>query len=237
MTIRIGVITFPGTLDDVDADRAVRYSEAESVPLWHADADLKSVDAVVVPGGFSYGDYLRAGAIASQAPVMQSVIDRARQGMPVFGICNGFQILCEAGLLPGALIRNERLRFICRDQWLKIENTSSVWSSRYDAGAEILVPLKNAEGCYVADPAVLDELEAENRVLARYIGSALPQAPDYTPNPNGSVRDIAGIVSADGRIAGLMPHPEHAIDALTGPTDDGLGFFLSAVDHLSKVSA
>ena len=237
MSIKIGVITFPGTLDDVDADRAVRYAEAESVPLWHADSDLRSVDAVVVPGGFSYGDYLRAGAIASQAPVMQSVIDRARQGMPVFGICNGFQILCEAGLLPGALIRNERLRFICRDQWLKIENNTSAWSTRYEAGAEILVPLKNAEGCYVADTKVLDELEAENRVLARYIGSAVAPSPDYTANPNGSMRDIAGIVSADGRVAALMPHPEHAIDALTGPTDDGLGFFLSVVDHLSKVAA
>jgi phosphoribosylformylglycinamidine synthase subunit PurQ / glutaminase len=237
MTARIGVITFPGTLDDVDAARAVRYADAEPVALWHADADLRSVDAVVVPGGFSYGDYLRAGAIAAQAPVMRSVIDAARGGMPVLGICNGFQILCEAGLLPGALVRNERLRFICRDQWLRVENTSSAWTSRFDDGAEILVPLKNAEGRYVADGPVLDELEGEGRVLARYVGSAVAQSPDYTANPNGALRDIAGICSADGRIAALMPHPEHAIDPLTGPTDDGLGFFLSVVDHLGKVAA
>ncbi|MTD16078.1 phosphoribosylformylglycinamidine synthase subunit PurQ [Nakamurella sp. YIM 132087] len=237
MTARIGVITFPGTLDDVDAARAARYADCEAVALWHADEDIKAVDAVVVPGGFSYGDYLRAGAIASQAPVMRAVIDAARGGLPVFGICNGFQILCEAGLLPGALVRNERLRFICRDQWLKIENTSSAWTSRFEAGAEILIPLKNAEGRYVADAAVLDELEGEGRVLARYIGSAVPQAPDYTANPNGALRDIAGICSADGRVAALMPHPEHAIDPLTGPTDDGLGFFLSVVDHLQKVAA
>ncbi len=227
MSPRVGVITFPGTLDDVDALRAVRYAEAEPVSLWHADADLKSVDAVVVPGGFSYGDYLRAGAIASQAPVMRAVIDAARGGLPVLGICNGFQVLCEAGLLPGALLRNAGLKFLCRDQWLRAENTATVWTSRYEHGAEILIPLKNAEGRYVADARVLDELEAEGRVLFRYVGDGPHQG-----NPNGSLRDIAGICSADGRIAGLMPHPEHAIDPLTGPTDDGLGFFLSVVDSL-----
>ena len=147
---RIGVITFPGTLDDVDAARAVRYAGAESVALWHADEDLAGVDAVVVPGGFSYGDYLRAGAIAAQAPIMRAVIDAARRGLPVLGICNGFQILCEAGLLPGALVRNAGLRFICRDQWLRVENTDSVWTSRFEPGAEILVPMKNAEGRFVA---------------------------------------------------------------------------------------
>ena len=172
---RIGVITFPGTLDDVDAARAVRYSGAEAVPLWHADADLKRVDAVVVPGGFSYGDYLRAGAIAAQAPVMRSVIEAARGGMPVLGICNGFQILCEAGLLPGVLIRNASLRFICRDQWLRVENTSSVWTARFEPGAEILIPMKNAEGCFVAGEDVLDELEGEGRVLFRYVGDAPTQ--------------------------------------------------------------
>ena len=224
---RIGVITFPGTLDDVDAARAVRYSGAEAVPLWHADADLKRVDAVVVPGGFSYGDYLRAGAIAAQAPVMRSVIEAARGGMPVLGICNGFQILCEAGLLPGVLIRNASLRFICRDQWLRVESTSTAWSSRFDEGAEILVPMKNAEGCFVASDAVLDELEGEGRVVFRYVGE-----PPSQGNPNGALRDIAGISSADGRIVGLMPHPEHAIDPLTGPTDDGLGLFYSVLDSI-----
>ncbi|MFC0544895.1 phosphoribosylformylglycinamidine synthase subunit PurQ [Kutzneria chonburiensis] len=222
MTARIGVITFPGTLDDQDAARAVDRSGAQSVPLWHADADLKGVDAVVVPGGFSYGDYLRAGAIARFAPVMTEVVEAAKKGLPVLGICNGFQILCEAGLLPGVLIRNKGLHFVCRDQWLKVENTSSAWTSRFDQGAEILIPLKSGEGCYVADQHVLDELEGEGRVAFRYVGG----------NPNGALNDIAGITSANGRVVGLMPHPEHAIDALTGPSDDGLGLFLSALDTL-----
>ena len=225
---RIGVITFPGTLDDVDAARAVRFAGAMPVPLWHSEADLRGVDAVVVPGGFSYGDYLRAGAIAAQAPVMRAVIDAARAGMPVLGICNGFQILCEAGLLPGALVRNSGLRFICRDQWLKVENTSTVWTSRFEPDAEILIPMKNAEGRFVAAESVLDELEGEGRVLFRYIGAGPAQG-----NPNGALRDIAGICSPDGRIAGLMPHPEHAIDPLTGPTDDGLGLFFSVQDWLA----
>ncbi len=227
---RIGVITFPGTLDDVDAARAVKYAGAQAVPLWHADDDLKGVDAVIVPGGFSYGDYLRAGAISAHATVMRSVIDAARGGLPVLGICNGFQILAEAHLLPGVVMRNSGLRFLCRDQWLRVENTDTVWTSRYEPGAEILIPMKNAKGRYVADPGVIAELEAEGRVLMRYIGDGPAQG-----NPNGSLNDIAGICSADGRIAALMPHPEHAIDALTGPTDDGLGMFLSLVDSLLKV--
>jgi len=227
MTARIGVITFPGTLDDIDAARAVRYADIEAVSLWHGDHDLEGVDAVVVPGGFSYGDYLRAGAIARFAPVMAKVVDAARGGMPVLGICNGFQILCEAGLLPGALVRNHKLHFVCRDQWLRVENTSTAWTTRYEPGAEILVPVKNGEGAYMADEATLDALEGDGRVVFRYVGG----------NPNGSRRDIAGISSRDGRIVGLMPHPEHAIDALTGPSDDGLGMFLSALDALQGAAA
>ncbi|NKY84185.1 phosphoribosylformylglycinamidine synthase subunit PurQ [Nocardia veterana] len=221
-TARIGVITFPGTLDDVDAARAVRLAGAEAVALWHGDADLKGVDAVIVPGGFSYGDYLRAGAIARFAPVMGKVVEAAGKGMPVLGICNGFQVLCEAGLLPGALTRNEGLHFVCRDQWLRVETTETAWSSRYEPGAQILIPVKNAEGRYQASQAVLDELEGEGRVVFRYEGG----------NPNGSQRDIAGISSPNGRVVGLMPHPEHATEPLTGPSDDGLGIFLSVLDSL-----
>jgi phosphoribosylformylglycinamidine synthase subunit PurQ / glutaminase len=224
MSARIGVITFPGTLDDGDALRAVKYADAEPVSLWHADPDLHGVDAVIVPGGFSYGDYLRAGVIARFAPVMDSVIEAAGKGMPVLGICNGFQILCEAGLLPGAMIRNAGLHFICRDQWLRVENNETSWTSRYEKDAEILVPMKNIDGCFVAEQHTLDELEGEGRVVFRYVGG----------NPNGSRNDIAGIRSANGRVVGLMPHPEHAIDALTGPSDDGLGIFYSAVDALVK---
>ncbi|MBY0442291.1 MAG: phosphoribosylformylglycinamidine synthase subunit PurQ [Mycobacteriaceae bacterium] len=219
MTTRIGVITFPGSLDDVDAARAVRLVGAETVHLWHADADLKGVDAVIVPGGFSYGDYLRAGAIARFAPVMTEVIGAAGQGMPVLGICNGFQILCEAGLLPGALTRNSGLHFVCRDVWLQVVSSATAWTSRFESDADVLVPLKSGEGRYVAPQHVLDQLEAENRIVFR-----------YRDNPNGSLRDIAGISSANGRVVGLMPHPEHACEALTGPSDDGLGLFYSLLD-------
>jgi phosphoribosylformylglycinamidine synthase subunit PurQ / glutaminase len=219
VTARIGVITFPGTLDDVDAARAARRVGAEAVGLWHADADLKGVDAVVVPGGFSYGDYLRAGAIARFAPVMAEVVRAAARGMPVLGICNGFQVLCEAGLLPGALTRNAGLHFVCRDVWLRVASISTAWTSRFEADADLLVPLKSGEGRYVAPAEVLDELEGEGRVVFR-----------YHDNPNGSLHDIAGISSANGRVVGLMPHPEHAIEALTGPSDDGLGLFYSALD-------
>jgi phosphoribosylformylglycinamidine synthase len=221
MSPRVGVITFPGSLDDSDTVRAVRFADAEPVGLWHGDADLRGVDAVILPGGFSYGDYLRAGAIARFAPVMDEVITAARGGMPVLGICNGFQVLCEAGLLPGALTRNESLHFVCRDQWLKVENAATAWTSRFEQGAEILVPLKHMDGCYVADKATLDELDGEGRVVFRYLG-----------NPNGSRADIAGVTDPTGRIVGLMPHPEHAVEALTGPSDDGLGMFLSVLDHL-----
>ncbi|WP_327095211.1 phosphoribosylformylglycinamidine synthase subunit PurQ [Nocardia vinacea] len=225
MTARIGVVTFPGTLDDVDAARAVKLAGAEAVSLWHADADLKQVDAVVVPGGFSYGDYLRAGAIARFAPVMGEVVKAAGKGLPILGICNGFQVLCEAGLLPGALTRNEGLHFVCRDEWLRVETANTAWTSRFEPGAQILIPVKNAEGRYQASERVLDELEGEGRVVFRYAGD----------NPNGSQREIAGISSADGRIVGLMPHPEHATEPLTGPSDDGLGLFLSVLDTLVAV--
>ena len=217
--MRIGVVTFPGSLDDRDAARAVRIAGGEAVALWHGDDDLRGVDAVVLPGGFSYGDYLRCGAIARFAPIMQQVVEGARSGMPVLGICNGFQILCESHLLPGALTRNDHLHFICRDQALRIENTTSAWTTSFTAGQEIVIPLKNGEGGFVADDATLDALEAEGRVIARYVGL----------NPNGSRRDIAGICNEKGNVVGLMPHPEHAVEDLTGPTTDGLGFFTSVL--------
>ncbi|AWK09959.1 phosphoribosylformylglycinamidine synthase subunit PurQ [Streptomyces spongiicola] len=223
MTARIGVVTFPGTLDDQDALRAVRLAGAEPVSLWHRDKDLKQVDAVVLAGGFSYGDYLRAGAISRFSPVMETVIDQARSGMPVLGICNGFQILTEAHLLPGAMLRNNHLHFICRDQKLRVENAETAWTADYEQGREISVPLKNMDGRYVADERVLDELEAEGRVAFRYLDV----------NPNGSLRDIAGITNAEGNVVGLMPHPEHAVEPLigTGGTD-GLGFFTSILRRL-----
>src|SRR4249919_86542 len=196
--MRIGVVTFPGSLDDADAARAVRLAGGEAVALWHGDADLQGVDAVVLPGGFSYGDYLRCGAISRFAPVMTEVVAWAGRGMPVLGICNGFQILCESHLLPGALIRNDHRKFVCRDQRLRIENNRTAWTSGYAAGDEIVIPLKNGEGGYVADAATLDVLEGEGRVVARYLDD----------NPNGSARDIAGISNERGNVVGLMPHPE-----------------------------
>ncbi|MCO7218826.1 phosphoribosylformylglycinamidine synthase subunit PurQ [Klenkia sp. PcliD-1-E] len=217
--MRIGVVTFPGSLDDVDAARAVRLAGGEVVPLWHADAQLPAVDAVVLPGGFSYGDYLRAGAIAARQPLMRAVVDRAHAGMPVLGICNGFQVLCEAGLLPGALTRNSHLHFRNRDQALRVERADTAWTSSYDQDQTIVVPVKNGEGRYVGSDADLDRLEGEGRVVVRYTGG----------NPNGSSRDIAGVTSADGRVVGLMPHPEHAVEELTGPSVDGLGFFTSVL--------
>ena len=219
--MKIGVVTFPGSLDDVDAARVVRIAGSEAVALWHGDADLKGVDAVVLPGGFSYGDYLRCGAIARFAPVMSQVIARANEGLPVLGICNGFQILCESHLLPGALIRNDHRKFGCLDQRVVIRNNTTPWTSAYEIGQEITIVLKNGEGSYVADEATLDRLEGEGRVVATYVD-----------NPNGSQRQIAGITNDRGNVVGLMPHPEHAVEDLCGPGTDGLGFFTSILDSL-----
>ena len=223
--MKIGIVTFPGSLDDVDAQRAVRLAGGEPVALWHGDHDLKGVDAVILPGGFSYGDYLRCGAIARFAPVMTEVVAAAQGGMPVLGICNGFQILCESHLLPGALIRNDHRTFVCRDQVLVVENPDTAWTSDYTEGQRITIPLKNGEGGFIADEPTLDRLEGEGQVVFRYVGS----------NPNGSLRDIAGITNERGNVVGLMPHPEHAVEDLCGPGTDGLAFFTSAVRQLTSV--
>ncbi len=219
MSARVGVVTFPGSLDDRDALRAVGIAGGEGVALWHGDRDLRSVDAVILPGGFSYGDYLRSGAIARFAAVMESVVEFARQGGPVLGICNGFQVLCESHLLPGALLRNAGQKFMCRPEALRVENVKSAWTSAYDDGQEIVIPVKNGDGRYFADEATLDELESTGRVAFRYTG--------WTTN--GSAREIAGITNEAGNVVGLMPHPEHAVEALTGTGTDGLGFFTSVL--------
>lgn len=215
--MRVGVVTFPGTLDDHDAARAVRFAGGEAVSLWHGDADLPDVSGVILPGGFSYGDYLRCGAIARFSPIMSAIIPAAEKGLPVLGICNGFQVLCESHLLPGALTRNIGLHFLCRDQEIKIVNNQSSWTLDFEAESTITIPLKNGEGSFQCDDKTLAELEEQNRVIARYVGV----------NPNGSRNAIAGITNARGNVVGIMPHPEHAIDSLTGPSADGLAFFTS----------
>ena len=215
--MRVGIVTFPGTLDDHDAARAVRFAGGEAVSLWHGDADLREVSGVILPGGFSYGDYLRCGAIARFSPIMSAIIPAAEKGLPVLGICNGFQVLCESHLLPGALTRNSDLHFLCRDQEIEIISTESAWTSDFTIGQKITIPLKNGEGSYQCDNQTLNELENNNRVVARYVGI----------NPNGSRNSIAGITNAQGNVVGIMPHPEHAIDQLTGPTAEGLAFFTS----------
>ncbi|MEP7035473.1 MAG: phosphoribosylformylglycinamidine synthase subunit PurQ [Actinomycetota bacterium] len=233
--MRVGVVTFPGSLDDHDASRAVRVAGGEAVSLWHGDDSLREVDAVVLPGGFSYGDYLRAGAIARFAPVMSALIPAARGGLPVLGICNGFQILCESHLLPGAMIQNDHRTFICRNQRLRVENAATAWTSDYQLGEEITIPLKNQDGQYVADASTLDELEGEGRVAFRYVvdqnESSAGSGYDLFAgrNPNGSYRDIAGITNERGNVVGLMPHPEHAIEKGYGPSLDGLKFFTSVL--------
>ena len=230
--LRVGVVTFPGSLDDRDAARAGRRAGAEPVALGHGDADLHGVDAGVLPGGFSYGDYLRCGAIARFAPVMGPLVDAAKGGLPVLGICNGFQVLCESHLLPGALVRNDHRTFVCRDQWLRIESTTTPWTNAYAVGQEIVIPLKNGEGSFVADPATLDRLEGEGQVVARYV----VDAGRGLDNPNGSYRDIAGVRTERGNVVGLMPHPEHAIEPGFGPGIgsgiDGLAFFTSLLQSV-----
>ena len=228
--MKIGVVTFPGTLDDRDAARAVRLAGGEAVSLWHADTDLHGVDAVVLPGGFSYGDYLRCGAIAAQAPVMQTIIEKANEGLPVLGICNGFQVLVESHLLPGGLIRNEHRHFICRDQKLIVENVDTAWTNEFTLGQEITIPLKNGEGGYIADAETLKRLEGEGLITFRY----------SEVNPNGSMNNIAGLRNARGNVVGLMPHPEHAVEPGFGPDTkvamrsgvDGLKFFTSVLKSL-----
>jgi len=222
---RVGVVTFPGSLDDADAARAVRIAGLEPVPLWHASDSLAGVDAVILPGGFSYGDYLRCGAIARFSPVMTSVIEAAGKGMPVLGICNGFQVLCESHLLPGALIRNDRRTFVCRDQLLRVETVDTVWTNAFTRGQEIVIVLKNGEGSYIADDDTLKMLEETERVVFRYLDV----------NPNGSRNDIAGITNDKGNVVGLMPHPEHNVEPLLGPSLDGLPFFASLQAFLARV--
>jgi len=231
VTARIGVVTFPGSLDDRDTQRAIRLAGAEPVALWHKDKNLHQVDAVVLPGGFSYGDYLRAGAISRFSPVMETVIEQAKAGLPVLGICNGFQILTEAHLLPGGMLGNDHLHFICRDQKLRVENADTAWTADYESGQEIHIPLKNMDGRYVADEYTLDKLEAEGRVAFRYV--ARGEAAHGYGNPNGSLRDIAGITNEAGNVVGLMPHPEHAVEPLIGSgRTDGLPFFTSILKKL-----
>ena len=235
MTTRVGVITFPGSLDDRDAQRAVRMADAEPVALWHGDHDLKGVDAVILPGGFSYGDYLRAGAIAAVSPIMTELKDAAGKGMPILGICNGFQMLVEAHLLPGGLIRNAHQQFIRRDQLLTVENADTAWTHQFSKGQEITIPLKNADGGYIADAETLARVEGEGLVAFRYAGV----------NPNGSLRDIAGIANDRGNVVGLMPHPEHAVEPGFGPDTatamrsgvDGLPFFTSAIAAVVAAAA
>jgi phosphoribosylformylglycinamidine synthase I len=232
--MKFGIAVFPGTWSDRDCARAVEVQGHSAVYLWHRDSELRGADCVILPGGFAYGDYLRTGAVARFAPLMESVQEFAASGGLVWGICNGFQILCEAHLLPGALTRNASLEFRCETSWLRVETVETPFSRRCTAGQVLAIPVSHGEGRYVAEPETLDRLEAENRVLFRYV------APDGSPvgdaSPNGSMRDIAGIVSDARNVLGMMPHPERASEALLGSVD-GLRLFESVVQSVENAGA
>lgn len=229
--MKFGVVTFPGSNCDYDAYRAVIDGLGEeAVFLWHKDHDLQQSDVIILPGGFSYGDYLRAGAIARFSPVMQDVVAFARRGGPVIAICNGFQIACEAGLLPGALLRNASLKFVCEVVHLRVETTDTMFTNRYDRGSVLRIPIAHGDGRYTADPETLNRLESEGRVVFRYVGG--PGDADEWWSPNGSMRAIAGIVNEEGNVLGMMPHPERAIDPLLGSAD-GLGLFESVLARIT----
>jgi phosphoribosylformylglycinamidine synthase I len=230
--MKFGIVTFPGSNCDYDAYRVVVDILGEdAVLLWHKDHDLQGADVVILPGGFSYGDYLRAGAIARFSPIMSEVVAHAKRGAPVIGICNGFQIACEAGLLPGALLRNESLKFVSEAVRLRVENADSLFTNRYDKGQILTMPVAHGDGRYTADDATLDRLEGEGRVIFRYVSSG-PEADKYW-SPNGSMRAIAGILNDAGNVMGMMPHPERACESLLGSVD-GAGLFESV---LAKVTA
>jgi phosphoribosylformylglycinamidine synthase len=229
--MKFGIVTFPGSNCDYDAYRAiVEALGEEAVYLWHKDHDLQSADVIILPGGFSYGDYLRAGAIARFSPIMREVVAHAERGAPVLGICNGFQIACEAGLLPGALLRNASLKFVCAPISLRVENPNTMFTCGYEPGQIITLPIAHGDGRFSADDETLDRLEGENQIAFRYAPDPLQAAESY--NPNGSMRDIAGIVSARGNVLGMMPHPERAVDPLLGPAE-GLPLFESILHRVA----
>ena len=229
--MKFGIVTFPGSNCDYDAHHAVTDAlGAEAVYLWHKSHDLEGVDVVILPGGFSYGDYLRAGAIARFSPIMREVVAHSRRGGPVVGICNGFQIACEAGLLPGALMRNAGLQFVSAPVRLRVENPDTMFTNRYATGDVLRLPVAHGEGRYTADAETVERLEGEGLVVFRYVNAA--GEVDQSANPNGSVNAIAGIVSAEGNVLGIMPHPERAVDPLLGSAD-GLGIFQSMMAHVS----
>ena len=229
--MKFGIVTFPGSNCDYDTYHAVVETLGEeAVMLWHKDHDLQGSDVVVLPGGFSYGDYLRPGAIARFSPIMHEVVQHAERGGPVIGICNGFQIACEAGLLPGALLRNASLKFVCAPIHLRVESNDSLFTSRYERGQSIVLPIAHGDGRYSADDDTLDRLEGEGQIVFRYAPSALEAEEAY--NPNGSMRDIAGIVNGAGNVLGMMPHPERAVDALLGSAD-GLPLFESILQRVA----